>query len=88
MKYKTLFSFNLESVKENEAGIQRFHKDTLFENIVSLKISQVEGDPGFYLFYVDASGDQLIETYHATLEYAMRQAEIEFGLKPNRWNEA
>jgi hypothetical protein len=50
-----------------------------------LRISQYVGDPGFYLLYLDAEGNELTDTYHETLEKAMSQAEWEFDVRPDEW---
>lgn len=51
-----------------------------------LKIVQYDGDSGFYLFYCDATGIELTDTYHESLEAAMSQADWEFNVKQNEWN--
>ena len=51
----------------------------------SLRIIQYDDDPGFYLIHVDASGQEIADTYHETIEEAMTQAEWEYGVKPEEW---
>lgn len=53
---------------------------------VSLRIVQYEGDePRAYLFYCDASGEEMTDTYHESVEEAMGQAEAEFGVQQHEW---
>ena len=50
-----------------------------------LMIGQIKPDPGYYLLYLDASGNEITDTYHETLERAMEQAKWEFNVEPNEW---
>lgn len=52
-------------------------------NPIRLQIS--EQDKGFFLFYIDASGDVISDTWHASLKEAMAQADFEFGVKECDW---
>jgi hypothetical protein len=52
---------------------------------LSLLISQVDGDPGYYLSYLDDRGDAQTNTYHDSLEQAFRQAEFEFTIGHGDW---
>jgi hypothetical protein len=51
----------------------------------SLEVAQLDDDPGFYLFYLDAAGEQLNDTYHDSLARAFAQAEFEFEVRPEEW---
>jgi hypothetical protein len=51
----------------------------------ALRIVSYDGDPGFYLLYLDTEGKELTDTYHDTLEAALDQAEWEFGVTPDEW---
>lgn len=53
-----------------------------------LLIAQLSDDPGYYLLYLDAAGNELTDTYHDTVENAMRQAEFEFGVRCEDWSAA
>jgi hypothetical protein len=48
--------------------------------ISSLKIIQLEDDPGYYLVYYDTKGEELTDTYHDSAEEALAQAKWETGL--------
>ena len=51
----------------------------------SLQIAQYPGDDGYYLFYLDESGEVLTDTFHDDLQKAMDQAEWEFGAAAEEW---
>jgi hypothetical protein len=51
----------------------------------SLVIAQEEGDPGFYLLYLDGAGQPITDTYHDSLSKAMEQAQWEFSVGPDEW---
>lgn len=53
-----------------------------------LQISQIDGDPGFYLFYCDAKGNEMNDAYFDTLEQAMEQAQWEFGVSAGDWQDS
>ena len=50
----------------------------------SLEIVDREGE-GFYLLYLDASGEEMTDTWHQTLDDAKHQAEFEFNVRPGDW---
>jgi hypothetical protein len=52
----------------------------------SLMIAQLLPDPGYYLLYLDESGEEITDTYHESLEKAFQQAEREFNVKPDDWD--
>lgn len=37
------------------------------------------------LFYCDADGIEVTDTWHETIGQAMRQAEFKFGVRPDEW---
>ena len=51
----------------------------------ALSIVQFGGDDGFYLLYLDASGSEMTDTWHQSLEGAVRQAQSEFGVASEDW---
>ncbi len=51
---------------------------------VSLEIAQYDGSKDLYLFYITAEGETT-DTWHASVEAAMDQAQFEFGVKPEGW---
>ena len=53
-----------------------------------LAIVQLSGDPGFYLYYLDSNGREITDTYHSTIEQAMKQASFEFGVEVTDWKQA
>jgi hypothetical protein len=50
-----------------------------------LRIVRFADDPGFYLLYLDADGNELTDTWHEALDLAQRQAEFEFGVHKDEW---
>jgi len=46
-----------------------------------------EGDGGYCLLHFDANGNCFADTWHATLEAAKSQAEFEFGIKQDEWQD-
>ena len=64
---------------------RHYHGDTLLPPPVELQIVQYPGDLGYYLFYMDDSGEEQTDTWHETPEGAMNQADFEFGVKPEEW---
>lgn len=53
----------------------------------ALRIASYPGDAGYYLLYLDEAGRELTDTYHESMEDALAQAEWEFGIKPEEWEE-
>jgi len=45
-----------------------------------------EGDGGFYLFRLDASGKCISDTWHESLERAKAQAQFEYRIGEKDWN--
>ena len=52
---------------------------------VRVRIARYANDPGFYLLYFDANGDEMTDTYHDSIEDAMAQADFEFEVRPDEW---
>ncbi len=50
-----------------------------------LQIVYYPGYQGYYLLYLDEQGNELTDTWHATLEDAMAQADFEFEVKSDDW---
>ncbi len=53
---------------------------------VSLEIAQYDGSTDFYLFHITREGENS-DTWHASLQDAMDQAEFEFEVKPGEWQD-
>lgn len=49
-------------------------------------IAQLLPDPGYYLLYLDESGEEITDTYHDSLEKALDQAKWEFNVEPDEWD--
>jgi hypothetical protein len=50
-----------------------------------LQIAQYPGDDGYYLFYLDESGQEMTDTFHDDIRSAMDQADWEFEVKSSEW---
>jgi len=62
----------------NEKQIQPPHE---------LQIVSYPDVEGFYLLYLDASGEVITDTYHETLEKAQDQAKWELNVLPSEWSD-
>lgn len=72
--------------RHRPTGRTRHHRDgALLPPPAALRIAQYPDDPGFYLLYLDAGGEQQTDTWHESLEAAQRQAEFEFGVTSGDW---
>ena len=54
---------------------------------VELRIVQYSSDPGFYLFYCDDCGSEMTDTYHDSIHDAMAQANWEFKVEKEDWED-
>ncbi len=57
----------------------------LWEGARGLRIVRYAADGGFYLLYLDESGREVTDTWHESLEDALRQATFEFNVDPEDW---
>jgi len=51
------------------------------------KIAKFDDDPGYYLLYFDADGNEMSDTYHDSVVGAMKQADFEFHIKWSDWQD-
>jgi hypothetical protein len=56
-----------------------------FPPTTTLRIVQYDGDPGYLLLHFDKDGREGADTWHATLDDAMAQANWEFQVNPEDW---
>ena len=54
---------------------------------VELRIIEYPEEQGYYLFYCDGAGRESDDSYHESVEEAMAQAEWEFSVKPEEWEQ-
>jgi len=52
-----------------------------------LIIAKYEDCSGYYLLHIDKEGKEMTDTYHETIEDALEQADFEFGVQPEEWEE-
>jgi hypothetical protein len=64
---------------------RHFRDGVLLSPPANLRIVRFADDPGFYLLYLDADGNEQTDTWHEDLAAAHRQAEFEFGVLDNEW---
>jgi hypothetical protein len=84
MSFKTLKHVSLAG--HSRTGRTRHTRDGVHVgHAASLRIVQFDGDPGFSLIHFDSTGRELTDTYHHTIEDAMKQADWEYGVKPDEW---
>jgi len=50
-----------------------------------LVIAQLPPAQGYYLLYLDSSGNEITDTYHDSLEDALAQAKWEFNIELDEW---
>ncbi len=55
--------------------------------IAELRIMHYPDDPGYYLLYFDILGKELTDTFHDSLTQAFEQAEFEFNVKADEWED-
>lgn len=60
----------------------------LQEPAAALAICQHDAERAFYLFGCDAEWNVVTDSWHATLEEALEQAEFEYGGVSESWNVA
>jgi hypothetical protein len=56
-----------------------------FPPFKSLEIAHYPGSEGYYLFHICADGGT--DTWHESIEDALHQAEFEFAVKPDEWED-
>jgi hypothetical protein len=53
----------------------------------ALEIIKYPNDPGYYLLYLDSNGDWQTDTYHDSIAKALDQAQYEFLVGPDDWED-
>jgi hypothetical protein len=85
---RLLRRIKLTSAHKPTGKTRHLHGDEPLPPPNELRIVQYSSDPGYYLFYCDESGIEMTDTYHDSVKEAMDQAEFEFGITADEWNEA
>lgn len=90
-KYKILFQIRLGANHKSTGKTSHYELQgnvkTPILNITQLQIAKYPDAAGYYLLYLDKNGEELTDTYHENIESAMQQAEWEFSVKANEWQE-
>ena len=68
-----------------DAKARHFGGNQLQEGPSALQIVQFPESREYYLLYMDADGEEQNDTFHETLESALKQAAFEFGLGAEDW---
>ncbi len=76
------FHLGKEPKTTHTVGGKKIHT---FLGLLIVSYPDVEG---FYLIYLDANKNELTDTYHESIEGAMKQAEWEFNVRPSEWTDA
>lgn len=83
---KTLYKVSL--VNHDATGATTHYRDgQLLPEPVSLCLVQYDGDPAYYLLYLDGAGCILTDTYHVRIEDAFAQATFEFSVRKDEWRQ-
>ncbi len=69
----------------NTGKVRHYVLGSIAPDPKELRIVSYQNDPGYYLLYIDAKGKEITDTYHDTIEAAIKQAEFEFNVKKNEW---
>lgn len=81
---RSLYRVSLAGHEPTGATIHHRGGEVL-EKPASLVVAQLEGDEGYYLFYLDDNDEVLTDTYHSRIEGAFHQATFEFGVAKEDW---
>ena len=87
MKYKIIKTVRLKEKKSTGFTKHIVDESLINDNIKELKIINYPEDSGYYLFYCDDKGFQITDTYHDSITAALEQAELEFKVKPDEWED-
>lgn len=85
MNYNILKRVTLSSHHRPTQKTSHYVGGVLLGSPYELQIVKYPDDQGYYLFYLDENGQTRADTYHDSLEFAMKQAEVEFQIATNEW---
>lgn len=54
-------------------------------SFAALAIVRYKSDHGFYLLYLNEAGEEMTDTWHETLDHALKQAEHEYEGIASKW---
>lgn len=83
--YLILRRIHLADSHRSTGKTRHYRGGRLLPPPAELRIAQDPDGPGYYLFYYDSRGFEQTDTYHDSLEKALKQAEAEFGVKEYEW---
>lgn len=85
MKYQVIKRIALGSRHARTGRTAHFHGAVQLPAPATLEIVSLAGEAGVYLIHRDASGVEMTDTLHDSVEDAEAQAEWEFGVQPGDW---
>ena len=83
--FEILFSVRLGPQHHIESKTRHLVGATLLPRATALAIAKYPDDEGFYIFHLDEQGDEFADTYHLSIEAAMKQANWEYGVTADEW---
>ncbi|MBT5824128.1 hypothetical protein HOH67_03330 [Candidatus Peregrinibacteria bacterium] len=88
-KYKILKRVKIDLAKHSKTGnTKHFKGGDELETPTELILGKYPKDShGYYLFYMDSFGNEMTDTYHESSINAIKQAEFEFGIQQDEWND-
>lgn len=86
-EYQIFWKVKISNLHKVTGKTRHYSGEELLPVPSELQIAQYPGDDGYYLFYLDADGQEMTDTFHDDVKGAMEQAEWEFEVKPSEWTE-
>jgi hypothetical protein len=82
-----LRQLRLQAHHRPTGNTRHYAGDGLLPPPAILQIVQFSGDAGFYLLYLNENGEEMTDTYHDSLIGTLDQAEFEFSVKADEWDD-
>lgn len=86
MKEIVIYQAKLIDKHKRDAGSKRIiHGVECSQRPDIIKIIRYDDDTEVYLIEFDSSGNEIIDTFHTTIEGAKRQADFDWGISESDW---
>ncbi len=85
--FKILHTLKIGPLVGATGNTRHFRDGQLLPLPAQLQIVKIPDSQGYYLLYLDKDGEEMTDTFHESVEDAMRQAEWEFNVKKEAWGE-
>ena len=82
---EVLRRIKLSSDQKPTGAVQHYRGGKALGPAHELQIVRYPTDEGYYLVRVDSQGREQTDTYHSSLDLALEQAHLEYGVKPELW---